>query len=246
MKKTIIKVIKELKVALIVWLFFILICFISCYILRDWIYSIITKPITSVFGKNYNSLFIYTSIFESFTADLLLSFYSSLLLSIPILLICCYWFFAKSLYQFEKKILRFILSLSLILTIMSMFFVYCFLLPHFVVFFTSNVNNATPMFKIIDYVITFFHLFLIVSLLFQFPVIIILLIKFGILKKKILKKYRKHSIVIIFVISAIVTPPDVLSQIVIALLLILVYEVTIFCTKNDVKKNKNRCLKDII
>ncbi len=236
MKGTIINILKDLRFALLICFLSLLTNFVICYINRSYIYDLITKPIVTIFNKKYNLLFVYTSIFDSFAADLLLSFYSAILLSLPIFLICIYWFFKKSLYSFEKKILIILLCFSTILMIISNLIVYYFLLPHFIKFFAFDVNNATPMFKINDYIGTFFYLIFSVNLFLQFPIILFILTKFGFLKKNILTKYRKLSIVIIFIISAIITPPDVLSQIFIALMMIILYEITNYIIQMKIKK----------
>lgn len=236
MKKVIINLLKELRLSLLIWLFFVFIGFIFCYINKNYLYTFITDPITSIFNKKYNSLFIYTSIFESFTADLLVSFFSSIIISLPVLFICIYWFFSKSLYLSEKKIFAFSLFLSFVLTVCSIFMVYYFLLPRFVNFFVFDADNAKPMLKIIDYVRTFFCLIFATSLIFQFPIILLIFAKFGLVKKNILTKNRKIAILIIFIISAIITPPDVVSQIFIASIIILIYEITNYWLKQCIKK----------
>ena len=249
MKQTIIKVLKELRIALTVWLLFIILNFVICYTMRNEIYVFITKPITSIFNTQYNLLFVYTSIFESFMADMSLSLYSSIMLSFPILLICIYWFLAKSLYQNEKKTLLCMLFLSLLLSTAAALTVYRFLLPHFIQFFMLDVNNASPMLKIGDYVSTFFHLIFIIALIFQFPIILPLLVRFGLIKNNALSKNRKIAILIILIISAIITPPDVFSQIVVALILMIFYELTNCILLRQQKKTHHkkvihrRCLR---
>jgi sec-independent protein translocase protein TatC len=114
--------------------------------------------------------------------------------------------------------------------------VYYFLLPRFVNFFVFDTDNAKPMLKIIDYVRTFFFLIFTTSLIFQFPIILLIFAKFGLVKKNILTKNRKIAILIIFIISAIITPPDVVSQIFIASIIILIYEITNYWLKQCIKK----------
>ena len=233
---------KELRVALICWLTFVMVFFFLCYHNRITIYQVITKPITSIFKKEYNSLFIYTSIFESFMTDITLSFYTAIFLSLPILLICIYWFIQKSLYPHEKKILSCSLLFVLILTILSAMIVYYFLLPNFIQFFMFGSNVATPMLKISEYISTFFHLIFIIALVFQFPILLPLFVKFGFIKNDFLKKNRKIAIVIIFIISAIITPPDIFSQITIASILIALYEITNHVLLKHEAKTKKKIL----
>ena len=241
MKETLIKITNELKQAIIIWGIAFISFFILCYIKRDIIYSFITNPITIQYKKHYSNIFVYTSMFESFTADLLLSLYTSLLASLPIFLCCVYWFIAKSLYKKEKQFFASTLMLSLLLFFSSMWLVYCYILPHCIRFFIIDATNAQPMLKISDYISCFFYLLLIAGIIFQFPIIMLTLVKTKLVKQNVLQKNRKKAIVAIFIIAAIITPPDVISQLVVATILIIIYEITnSFIVKLKVKKKNNK------
>ena len=230
MKKTFIKLLQELRTYILIWLVVFLFVVCGSFVLKQYIYNIITLPLYNNKGillttENTN-IFIYTSIFESFIADLMLSVYSALFLSLPIVYILIYRFISKSLYKKEKRVVLPLFIISFLLAIIAIIINYNILFPRIINFFLQITTIAKPMLKISDYVITFFSLTTILCLILQFPIILIILKKFGFINNNILVKKRKISIVIMFIISAIITPPDILSQIIVACLLMLIYEIT--------------------
>lgn len=231
MKKTLIKLLQELRTYIVIWLFVFLLLICGSFIFKQNIYNIITLPlynnknISSLTAENTN-IFIYTSIFESFTTDLMLSIYTALFLSLPIIYILIYRFISKSLYKKEKRVVLPLFIISFLLVIIAIIINYNILFPRIINFFLQITTIAKPMLKISDYVITFFSLTTILCLILQFPIILIILKKFGFINNNILVKNRKIAIVIMFIISAIITPPDILSQIIVACLLMLIYEIT--------------------
>ena len=231
MKKTLIKLLQELRTYIVIWLFVFLLLICGSFIFKQNIYNIITLPlynnknISSLTAENTN-IFIYTSIFESFTTDLMLSIYTALFLSLPIIYVLIYRFISKSLYKKEKRVVLPLFIISFSLVIIAIIINYKILFPRIINFFLQITTIAKPMLKISDYVITFFSLTTILCLILQFPIILVVLKKFGFINNNILVKNRKIAIVVMFIISAIITPPDILSQIIVACLLMVIYEIT--------------------
>ena len=236
MKKTIISLLQELRSYIIILCCFVLISFIACFFVKTQLYDIITRPLHIVLHKtlflnmevNIEQLFIYTSIWENFTADIWLCLYFSLLFALPVLMVLLYRFIAKSLYHDEKVIVRTMFIVSFGLTIIAVSFCYFFLIPKAFEFFLSMHTIAKPMLKISDYISMIFHIIFGVGLAFQFPLLLILMTKFGLVEKNCLSKNRKIAIIIIFIVAAIITPPDVFSQIIVAIIFIALYELTNF------------------
>lgn len=230
MKKTLIKLLQELRTYIVIWLFVFLLLICGSFIFKQYIYNIITLPLYNNKGilltaENTN-IFIYTSIFESFTTDLMLSIYTALFLSLPIIYVLIYRFISKSLYKKEKRVVLPLFIISFSLVIIAIIINYKILFPRIINFFLQITTIAKPMLKISDYVITFFSLTTILCLILQFPIILVVLKKFGFINNNILVKNRKIAIVVMFIISAIITPPDILSQIIVACLLMVIYEIT--------------------
>ncbi len=225
---------REIRVLLLVYLVAVIALFVSCFLHRQHIYEIIKKPLTIASETNIfeQYTFIYTTIWESFATDITLSLYTSLFLSLPILFGCVYRFISKSLYPNEKLMAKILFLSSTILSYIAVAVTYFFILPRAINFFITDTGTyVKPMLKISEYVSTFFHLMLGVAIVFHVPLILISLAKLKVLPKKALSKNRRVAIIAIFIVSALLTPPDVISQIICAVVLIVIYEITNFLIK---------------
>ena len=232
MNKVIINLLADLRKWLIVAFSTFIFSFIFCYLNKTTLYSIISQPIKQYYQSQHihiNDIFIFTGIWEIFIADIKLCLYSSFFLSLPVFLYCIYKFLSPSLYKNEKQIALLTFSTIIILTILAIIAMYSWILPKAIVFFLSQTNNiAQPMLSISEYLTAFFGLIFAFCLVFQIPIILFTLTKLHIISIKQLTKHRKTIIVGIFIISAIITPPDISSQIFCAILLIIIYELTLF------------------
>ena len=239
MKKTNQVLLAELRKWVAVWMLSFICFFAISYNFRDVIYSILIYPI-----KNMNiseNIFIYTNIWESFLTDLSLACNAAFIVSFPILLFCIYKFVAPSLYKNEKKMLAALLILGIMLAVIAISVLYFLIFPRAVEFFVRQSNNISkPMFRISEYVSTFFHLIIGFVIVFQIPLALFGLAKLGIMSTNFMSKYRKIAIVVIFIIAAFITPPDVPSQLICASVLILIYELTNLAIKISVAKENNR------
>lgn len=217
----------ELRKWVAVWLVSFVCLFAVSYNFRNEIYSVLTRPIESMHISE--NTFIYTNIWESFLTDLSLACHSAFIISFPILLLCIYKFVAPSLYKNEKKILATLLILGVALATVAISVSYFLILPRAVEFLVAQSNNISkPMFRISEYVSTFFHLIIGFVIVFQIPLVLFGLAKLGIISTNFMSKYRKIAIVMIFIIAAFITPPDVPSQLICASILIVIYELTNF------------------
>lgn len=232
MNKVIINLLADLRKWLIVAFSTFICSCVFCYFNKTTLYTIISQPIQRYYishNISTDNIFIFTGIWEIFIADIKLCLYSSFFLSLPVFLYCIYKFLSPSLYQREKKLTILTFSTITILTILAIIAMYSWILPKAIVFFLSQTNNiAKPMLSISEYLTAFFGLIFAFCLVFQTPIILFALTKLNIISIKQLTKHRKTIIVGIFIISAIITPPDISSQIFCAILLIIIYELTLF------------------
>ena len=207
MNKVIINLLADLRKWLIVAFSTFIFSFIFCYLNKTTLYSIISQPIQQYYKSQHihtNDIFIFTGIWELFFTDIKLCMYSSFLISLPIFLYCIYKFLSPSLYQREKKFTILTFSIIIILALFAVITMYKWVFPQAICFFLSHNNSiAQPMLNISE-------------------------TKLNIISIKQLTKHRKTIIVGIFIISAIITPPDISSQIFCAILLIIIYELTLF------------------
>ena len=141
----------------------------------------------------------------------------------------------------------FIFSFPVLLFCIVLYFL---ILPRAVKFVIAQSNNISkPMFRISEYVSTFFHLIIGFVIVFQIPLVLFGLAKLGIMSTNFMSKYRKIAIVIIFIVAAFITPPDVPSQLICASILIVIYELTnlairVLVSKNRIKTTKKKRIKE--
>jgi len=178
---------------------------------------------------------LYASdITEGFTLRLKFSFILGAILTIPIFLFELILFIIPALKKQEKIILLITTTCAFILFIAGVIFSYKVVMPYSIAFLKSEVFFPENIKRIISYekfLIFFFQFLLAFGLCFQFPIILIVLLKLGIIKFSFLTKNIKYFIVAIFIIAAILTPPDVQSQIFMAVPLLGLYFLTILIAK---------------
>lgn len=220
-------------------LFFFL--FALSYYFSDNIYDLLLNPLVEN-SKNSLRKIIYTGLAEAFFSYLKLSLFSAFLLILPIICYQFYAFIKPGLHEFEQKILKTILFFSPLLFYGAAFFVFYFVMPRAWEFFLSyeNSNLTLPLVmeaRISEYLDLTIQLMMVFGLAFQLPIIMIILSILGLIDAGFLKRKRRIAIVLIFIIAAIFTPPDVISQIALAIPLIFLYEISIiFCKLVENKK----------
>ena len=152
------------------------------------------------------------------------------------------WSFIKpALYSNEQKHARGAVLFSSLLFILGVLFGFYIIVPLSLDFLGSyNVSSQVlNQINLDSYISTFTSVVLASGVVFELPIVIYFLSKAGIVSPEFLKAYRKHAIVIILIIAAIITPPDVFSQILVSLPLILLYEIGIVISKRISVKNKS-------
>ncbi len=240
-KQALLEHLRELKKRLSYCVFaFIFACFIS-YFFSDKIYSFLLKPLADA-TDGENRRIIYTGLAEAFLTYLKLSIFSGLIISFPIIIYQIYAFIAPGLYKYEKPYFVSFLLASPILFLLGAILVYYFLLPiawqFFLSFENDNIANLPIQLeaRISEYLSLVTSLITAFGLAFQLPVIILILVKLGVISAEVLIKSRKYMIVILLLISAILTPPDVISQLAMFFPLYLLYEISIIIA-NKIAKN---------
>jgi sec-independent protein translocase protein TatC len=234
----------ELKKRLIYCLLAILIGFFASYHFADNIYSFLLQPLVDCLGEQESKRIIYTNLTEAFLTYLKLSLLAAVFFTFPFLALQLYLFIAPALYKKEKYFILSILFFCPALFLLGALMVYKLVLPLAFKFFLSfqnfNPQNSLPIeleAKISEYLDLIIQLIFAFGIAFQLPIILICLVKFGILSVEGLRKKRKYWIVIIFVIAAVITPPDVLSQLSLAVPMVLLYEIAIIISSKLIKKS---------
>ena len=228
---------KELRNRLLLSFLFLFLCFFFFLYNVEYIGNFLTKPLFNLLSDSSNQRMIFTALPEVFVSNLKISLFASFLVSIPFLLIQVILFASPALYQKEKKIFIPLVVLSPFFFFAGLLFAYYFLIPviwNFFISYENFLNESLPVeleSKYSEYVKLTMFLLLASGLSFEFPVLIILLTKLKIFNQKFLSRNRKYFFIGILIFSAIFTPPDVISQIGIAIPLIIFYEFSILFIK---------------
>lgn len=199
---------------------------------------------------NINALCINTHPFEiinirmagQFTTHIAVSLIAGVILAFPYIFWEFWRFFRPALYSSEKKHTRGAVFFSSLLFVSGVLFGYYVIVPLSVHFLGSynvsaEVNNQI---NLRSYIGTVSSITLASGIIFQLPILSFFLTKIGLVDPHFLKKYRKHSLLIILALSAIITPPDIFSQILVCLPLIFLYEVGIIISRRVIAKEKER------
>ena len=238
----------ELRQRLINSFIFLFSFFVVCYFFSEEIYSFLVQPYAdAVKDDNVNRRLIFTALQETFLTYLRVSFFAALFVSSPIILMQIWKFIAPGLYKNEKKAILPYLIATPILFLFGGMLVYYLIMPLAIKFFlsfeASSINSALPIqleAKVNEYLSLVMKLIFAFGLSFQLPVILSLLARVGFVDSVFLKERRKYVVVIIFVAAAILTPPDPITQIGLAIPLLILYELSIFSVKIiEKRKNKN-------
>ncbi|MDA7705015.1 twin-arginine translocase subunit TatC [Rickettsiales bacterium] len=225
----------EFKQGFIKILIFFICFFIIGYYFSDDIYNFLLHPLE--INSNIDRRIIYTSPIEAFLSYLKLSFIFSLFCSFPVILLQIYLFLTPAFYKKERSIMIVIFLLSPLLFFIGICACYYGLLPLALEFFLTfeNIDSAIPIIleaRISEYLKLILNMLFIFGIIFQIPLLFILLIKFDKIDKNSLKKFRKYYIILSFIIGAIFTPPDIFSQLFVAVIMILFYEISLIFIRN--------------
>ena len=238
----------ELRQRLIHSLVFLTIIFIVCYIFSDHIYGFLVEPYANaVKDDGVERRLIFTALQETFLTYLKVSFFAAFFVTSPFILIQVWKFIAPGLYKHEKKTIMPYLVLTPILFLLGGMLVYYLIMPLAIKFFLSfeNVGLTTNLpiqleAKVNEYLSLVMKLIFAFGLSFQLPIVLSLLARVGLIDSKFLKERRKYVVVIIFAAAAILTPPDPITQIGLAIPLLLLYELSILSVNIIESKNLKR------
>ena len=230
---------EELRKRILICLIAIGIGFAVSYSFAEEIYIWLAKPLKQVLPPNSN--LIFTSPTEAFLTYLKTALFCGLFLSIPVVLYQIWKFIAPGLYKKERVyVIPFVVSSS-ILFIGGALFGYFVVFPlgfNFLMSFASDSIQALPSMR--EYFNFVIKLLLAFGIIFETPIFILFLAKLGIVNYKMLCTYRKYFLLLAFFLGAILTPPDVVTQTMMALPLIILYEVSVFITRIFAKKQNKK------
>ena len=238
--------ITELRTRLIHSFIFLFVFFIFCYFFAEHLYGFLVEPYAqAVKNDSIERRLIFTALQETFLTYLKVAFFASFFVTSPFILIQIWKFIAPGLYDHEKIAIMPYLVITPILFFLGGALVYYLIMPLAIKFFLSfestGLDTNLPIqleAKVSEYLSLVMKLIFAFGISFQLPVVLSLLARVGVVDSEFLKKRRKYVVVIIFTAAAILTPPDPITQIGLAIPLLILYELSIFSVRLIEKKSK--------
>tara|TARA_B100000965_G_C19568518_1_gene747960 strand:- start:765 stop:1529 length:765 start_codon:yes stop_codon:yes gene_type:complete len=236
----------ELRKRLIHSFIFLFIFFIGCYFFSENLYAFLVEPFASAVKENgLERRLIFTALQETFLTYIKVAFFTAFFVTCPYILIQIWKFIAPGLYKHEKIAIIPYLVLTPILFFLGGLLVYYLIMPLAINFFLSfestGVSSGLPIqleAKVNEYLSLVMKLIFAFGISFQLPVVLSLLARIGLIDAKFLRERRKYVVVMIFATAAILTPPDPITQIGLAIPLLILYELSIFSVNIIEKNNK--------
>lgn len=232
-----VKHLTDLRGVLVRSIICLLVLMLASYPFAKEIYAFLSAPLAEAFGAEGGRL-IFTNLPEVFLTYLKLSFFSGFMLSFPYIAFQIWLFVAPGLYKDERLFFMMLLIATPLLFFAGAAFVYYFVLPvawdFFLSFEVPTLREGLSMeleAKVNEYLGLTMKLLFAFGFAFELPLIMVLLNRVGLVSREKFAKGRRYALVVIFACAAVLTPPDVISQIALAIPMLLLYEVSLLFMK---------------
>ena len=226
----------EFRSTLIKLLITYFIIFLAMMPFANEIYYFFSEPLLAELMES-NGTVISTKLTSTFIVPFKITAYCALLTSLPFLFFHIWNFISPGLYKNEKFFVILTMIFGFFLFLIGTLFVYFLIFPVIFSFFISATpDDVELMIDISSYLQMIIALFLAFGLAFEVPLLLITAVKFNWIKIKTLEKNRPYIVVAAFIFGAIFTPPDIISQVLLALPILFLYEIGLFISKNKLIK----------
>ena len=220
----------ELRERLVYCIFFIVSIFSVLFYYSDIIYDLFSIPIKNQLPKD--SSIIATQVTSTFLIPFKLSINTSLIISMPYIILNIWNFISPGLYKHEKIFILPFIIFSILLFLFGLIFSFYIICPLALNFFmTCAPSNVTIMISLTSYMDFMFAIMLASGISFQIPIVIYIITKCDIISKNDLTQKRSYVFISSFILGMILTPPDVVSQILLAIPIWLLFEIGLFFSK---------------
>ena len=252
----------ELRSRLLICIIATLLATIFAYLFTpDVLFPFITAPIDGLQGSNSQNPFVihatlwdyllersgidraaiklnYSSLGDPFLLRLKIAFGGGILLVLPIIVYQIWAFVSAGLYEHERRLVRIFGPVSFLLFLVGAALAYYIVLPFGIIFLVQQgqIFGLSPVLMINDYVPFVLWLLLGFGIVFQLPLVIMFLAKLGIVSARSLSQFRRYAILIVFIVAAVLTPPDPFTQVAMAIPMIGLYELSILLARLGAKK----------
>jgi len=221
---------EELRQRLFRALLAIAVTFTACYPNAEWLFTFLTRPlISAAAASDYEVQLIGTGVAEAFFVRLAVSFVGAVFLALPVILYQIWRFVLPGLHDREVRYGRGFVLAGTVFFLLGAAFCYLIALPFGFPFFLSEYERigVSPAIRINEYLSFMSRLLLAFGVIFEMPVATFFLARVGIVSHGFLLHYARYSVVVVFVVAAILTPPDAASQMLMAVPLLLLYGLSI-------------------
>lgn len=224
-----------------------ILCFFVGYWLAEPIFTFLVQPLADITAGQEGRRMIYTALHEAFFTYIKVGFFFAACVSFPFVSMQLWLFIAPGLYKHERRaIVPFLVATPFLFTLGAAM-VYYIVVPlawqFFLGFEHPGGNGDLPLVlepKVDQYLSLVMRLIFAFGVAFELPVLIVLMAKVGIVSVEGLRAKRKYAIVVAFIAAAILTPPDVISQVLLAVPIIILYEISILCARVIEKKREEQ------
>jgi len=204
---------------------------VICYAFSDTLLKILTSGIDKL---------VFIQPLEAFMVKIKASVLFGVLLSLPVILFQLWQFIKIGLKPLERKLVGVYLPVAIIIFFSGTTFAFFLVVPFCVKFMLSTAGpNLIPMITVSSYFSLLVWTLIIFGMMFELPLIILLLTRLGIVTPKMLRSQRKIAILITFIVAAILTPPDVVSQMMLAIPILVLFEISILVATFASRKSKS-------
>ncbi|MBN1355641.1 twin-arginine translocase subunit TatC [bacterium] len=224
---TILEHLTELRACLIKSLAAVGIGAVICFAFAEHIFDFLSEPLIRILPQA-NREMVFTSLPEVFFVYIKVALFAGILLASPVIFHQIWKFVAPALYSHEKRYVIPFVLISTVFFLLGAAFSYYQIFPYGFKFFIGfSDENIRPMITLKDYLKFSTRLLLAFGLVFEMPIVISFLAKLGLVTPAFLRKNRKYALLIIVIIAAILTPPDIVTQLMMAGPMYVLYELSI-------------------